>query len=403
MDKKTICLIAAVFAVLFGFSYSFAASAGTPGVTDTEITIGFSMVLSGPIGFIGGQAAEATESCFNKYNDQGGINGRKLKLVKYDSTMEVAQDIANYKKLILQDKVFCCVFGMWTSLSAVYPIIEENKVPWMFPMGPPAEMVFPPKRYLFNLFPTHLTQVKAIGKWLKDQNKWHKVAVVYANNEAGKAGLRDFKQVLEGSKINVVASEAIEEGAVSFAVQTAKLRMSNPDLVFLVGMTHAPAALAIKEGKQKGWDVQFLTYNPVSGYVLLSLLKDVEVKGLMGSFWGKMYNPNYDDPDSYTKEMVAAKNTILKYFPKAANIDGTIEHYLNVELLVEALKRAGRDLTREKLIQAMESFKNYDNGKGGLVTFSPTRREGLGGGVILEAVDHQKWKVISNWIDVKID
>jgi hypothetical protein len=70
---------------------------------------------------------------------------------------------------------------------------------------------------------------------------------------------------------------------------------------------------------------------------------------------------------------------------------------------VEALKRAGRDLTREKLIQALESFKNYYNGKGGYVTFSPTRREGIGGGVIMEAVDHKKWKVISKWIDVKID
>jgi hypothetical protein len=85
------------------------------------------------------------------------------------------------------------------------------------------------------------------------------------------------------------------------------------------------------------------------------------------------------------------------------NIDGTIEHYMNVELFIEALRRAGRDLTREKLIQALESFDNYYTGKGSYCTFTPTRREGIGGGVILEAVNHKKWKTISDWIDVKIE
>jgi ABC-type branched-subunit amino acid transport system substrate-binding protein len=80
-----------VFISTFVFASSQTDAEGVPGVTDTEILIGFTMPMSGPIGFIGSGTADAVNACFQKYNDMGGIYGRKLKLITYDSGMDAAE------------------------------------------------------------------------------------------------------------------------------------------------------------------------------------------------------------------------------------------------------------------------------------------------------------------------
>jgi len=371
----------------------------TPGVTDNEIVMGFSMVMSGPLGFIGGTTEEGVQACFSKYNEMGGIHGRELRLISYDSTLEVANDIANYKKLVLEDEVFGVLFGMWTSISAIYPFMEENEVPWLFPMGPTTDMVFPPKEYLFNLFPTIKTQVKTIAGWLEDEDKWHDIGVIYSDNEAGKTGLDDFENQLEGSNMKVIAEQAIEEGSVSAAVQIAKLKEAEVDLIFLIGMTMEPAALAIKEAKKIGWDVQFMCDMPISNDTTLSLLSEEESEGLLGAYWGYRYD--ISDPEANPPKMKDAFETVTKYYPDMTGVDGVVEHYLSVEVFIEALDRAGENLTREGLISALESLDNYDMGKG-FCTFSPERREGVTGGVVWK-VENGKWTEISDYVDVGIE
>ena len=209
----------------------------TPGVTDDEILVGFSMVMSGPLGFIGSTTVDTIQACFNKHNEQGGIYGRQLTLVAYDSTLDVAQDIANYKKLIGEDEVLAVLFGMWTSVKAVYPIIEEGELAWISPMGPPSSMIFPPNKYLFSVFPTVRTQASAQAQYLIEQGKWEKVGIIYADNEGGSEAIEDFNYAIEGSSIKVIADEGIEEGAITATAQVANLRKANPDLVWFAGMT----------------------------------------------------------------------------------------------------------------------------------------------------------------------
>jgi ABC-type branched-subunit amino acid transport system substrate-binding protein len=96
---------------------------------------------------------------------------------------------------------------------------------------------------------------------------------------------------------------------------------------------------------------------------------------------------------------------LMKSYPDVFNdnnVAGTVEHGLTVEVFIEGLRRAGRNLTREGLIAAMETMKNYDTGKGSTCTFSPTRREGTAGGIIMQ-VKNGDWAPVSNWIEVKLD
>ncbi len=160
-----------------------------------------------------------------------------------------------------------------------------------------------------------------------------------------------------------------------------------------------PAAVAIKEIRKVGLTSDIMINQPITNNTLLGMMDPEDIEGVYGSWWGAL-EYRADKPEVSTPEMRAAAAVLDKYAP---NVDrGQVEHSLSVELFVEALKRAGKDLTREGLIEAMESFDHYPTGKGSYVTFSKTRREGVAGGVMAQ-VQNGEWVKISDWIDVDID
>ena len=376
-----------------------AEEAQTPGVTDDKILVGMTMPLSGPIGFIGSLTVDLTKAVFQKYNDQGGIYGRQLELIAYDSGMDPSQALANNRKLILEDKVFCVVFGFGSFIRPAYPLFEENGVPWLFPMAPPYDQVFPPQKYLFSLFPTTATQMKTEAKWIIDQGKYKKIACIYGDSASGKTGLEGLERELEGSGIEIVAAEAWKEASTSASVQVAKISKVDHDLIMIFGFTMQPAAVAIKEIRKVGIDSDIMINQPITNNTLLGMMEKEDIEGVYGSWWGALEYRN-DKPEDGTPEMRAAAEVLAKYAPNVP--EGQVEHSLSVELFIEALKRAGKDLTREGLIQAMETFYNYPTGKGSFATFSKNRREGVAGGVMAQ-VQNGEWVTISDWIDVEID
>ena len=372
----------------------------TPGVTDEKILVGFTMPMSGPIGFIGSLTADLTNAVFQKYNEEeGGIYGRKLELIVYDSGMDASQALANYRKLVLEDKVFCVIFGFGSFIRPAYPFFEEHHVPWLFPMAPPYDVMFPPRKYLFSLFPTTATQMKTEAKWIIDQGKYKKIVCVYGDSASGKTGLEGLRRELEGSGIEIVAAEALKEGSTSASVQIAKIAKVDHDLVMIFGFTMQPAAVAIKEIKKMGLDSDIMINQPITNNTILSMLEGVDVDGLYGSWWGAL-EYREDKPENSPQSMRNAAAVLDKYAPQVDK--GQVEHSLSVELFIEALKRAGKDLTREGLIEAMETFDNYPTGKGSFVTYSKYRREGVAGGVMAQ-VQNGEWVAISDWIDVKLD
>jgi branched-chain amino acid transport system substrate-binding protein len=404
--KKTALLIATMLMFLstFAFASGGAEQKTSPGVTDDQILVGYTMPMSGPLGYIGGQTAYGVEAVFKKYNDQGGIYGRKLKLITYDSGMDAAQALANYRKLILEDKVFCILFGFSNFVRPAYPFFEEQGVPWLFPMAPPEDMMFPPHKYLFSLFETTATQVQVMVKWTAEQGKYHRLAVIYGDSASGQTGLDAVKKAVQGTGVQLVAAEAIKNDAASAAVQVAKISQGSPDMVMIIGMTHAPAALAVKEIKKEGLKTDIMLGMPISGHIILQMLAGTDVEGLYGAWWGAIQWP--DNPSGETPQMKAMRELLWKDYPNIwkpgdpeSNVGGTVEHALSVELFVHALQLAGKDLTREGLIKALETLHNYDTGKGSVATFSPTRHEGVDGGYILQ-VRNGDWTYASKWIDL---
>lgn len=375
----------------------------SPGVYDDKIVFGYTMPMSGPIGFMGSQTAITTEAIFKKYNDQGGINGRKLQLIKYDSGMDAAQALANYRKLILEDKVFAVLFGFGSFIRPAYAFFEEHKVPWLFPWAPSEDVIFPARKYLFSLFPTTASQMKVEANWIIEQGKWKSLACVYGDSASGKTGLDMLKEILKDSPVKLVAAEAIPVDATSAAVQIAKIRQANPDILLIIGMTHAPAAVTIKEAKKVELKSDIMVQMSLIGPTIPKLLEGTnDAEGLYGAWWGAIQYPSSQATE--TKKMKDLRLYLLQSNPETfndSNVGGNVEHGLSVELMIDALKMAGKDLTREGLIEALETMKNYDTGKGNFATFSPTRREGIAGGFVIQ-YKKGDWFPISEWIKVDV-
>lgn len=398
--------VAAVLVVLLLASVLFAEGSqevSTPGVTDDTIRIGYTMPMSGPIGYIGGQTAKTTEAIFDKYNQQGGIHGRQLELIIYDSGLDAGQALANYRKLIQEDEVFAVLFGFGSFIPPAYPLFEEEQVPWLFPMAPPYDVMFPARKYLFSMFPTTATQVMTQVNWIVDEGRWDRLAVIYGDSASGQTGLEGVQRELEGTDVELVAAEAIQTTSTTAAVQVAKISQADADIILIIGMTHAPAVLSVREIQKVGLDADVMLGQPITGAITITLLEGLERDGILGSWWGNLeYIDEYRD--DATPRMQECADTLFAYAPgyyEANNIGGNVEHGMSVELFIEALKRAGRDLTREGLIEAMESFDNYDTGKGSLATFNPTRREGIAGGIMAE-IQGDRWVAISDWINVEL-
>lgn len=400
--KKELVFAVVLLSFLPAASVFAAGNEPVPGVYDDKIVVGYTMPMSGPIGFMGSQTATTTETVFKKYNEQGGIYGRKLQLVKYDSGMDAGQALANYRKLILEDKVFCVLFGFGSFVRPAYSFFEEQKVPWLFPWAPSEDVMFPARKYLFSVFPTTATQMSVEINWMIAQNKWKRLAIVYGDSASGKTGLDQAKDLLKNAPVKLIAAEAIPIDATSAAVQVAKIGMQNPDMVLIIGLTHAPAATIIKEVKKVGLKTDLMVQMSLIGPTIPNLLAGVNIDGLYGAWWGALQWPNGKSAE--TKQMADLRALLVKEHPEIyndSNVGGNVEHGLTVELFIEALKRAGKDLTREGLLKALESFKNYDNGKGNFVTFSPTRHEGVAGGFVIQYKNND-WLPVSKWIDVDV-
>jgi len=316
--------------------------------------------------------------------------------------MDAWQALANYRKLILEDKVFCVLLGFGTFVRPAYPFFEEQKVPWLFPWAPPEDAIFPARKYLFNLFPTTATQMQVEVKWMIEENKWKRLAVVYGDSASGKTGLDQIKDLIKGSQIKLVSAEAIPIDATSAAVQVAKTRMQNPDMVLIIGLTHGPAATIIKEVKKVGMKTDLMVQMSLIGPTIPNLLSGINIDGLYGAWWGAMQWPS--NQANETKQMRDMRQLLMKEHPDIfndSNVGGNVEHGLTVEVFIEALRRAGKNLTREGLIKALETFKNYDIGKGNYITFSPMRREGVAGGYVIQYKNND-WFPVSKWIDVNV-
>lgn len=363
------------------------------GVTDKEILIGSCSALSGPASFLGTQQLIGARSYINYVNDQGGINGRKVKLVTHDDGYEPSRAIACFHKVI-EEKAFAAAFFVGTPTAAKYvPMAEVNKIP-ILGLYTGAQLLHEPFRpRVISIRASYYdeTREQVEGLWTAGHRKF---GVIYQEDAFGAA-------VLEGVKRALAAHRAAPVSLGSFARNTLDVQSAidvakagNPDVVVLVG-AYAPEAEILKRARTANWKPQFTTVSFVGTEALIKAAgKDAD-----GVIVTQVVPP-------YTRDNLPTallyKKLLKQYFPNEAPNFTSMEGFVDAMVLCEGLKRAGKDLTRAKFISAIENIHNWDIGLGKqTISYSPTRHKGFDA-VFPIIIKSGKPELLTSWSDVRV-
>ena len=361
MKKMIIWMFAAVscFCLIMG-----GAAFAEEGLTDTEIHIGQWGPQTGPAA-AWGSVARGTGVLFQMINDKGGIHGRKIVYHMFDDGYNPQRTLAGVKELQESDDgIFCWVGGVGTAPGmAVKDYLNDRKVPWISPSAGSLHWISPPTKYLFATYPLYYMEAKALSRYATQVMGKKKVAIAYQNDDYGKNGVKGAKEELAKYGLELVAEVPVEKADTDMKPHVMKLKKAKAEAVLLwVSPKHA--AIIIGTSKAMKFTPQWMSTSTCSDYPLMNHITKGGWVGVITTAFG-------DSPDSYGPLMREYRAAYEKFAAKDERW-GTFftAGFAFAEPLVEALHRCGRDLTRERLVEELESLR-YFRGIMGRISFKP--------------------------------
>lgn len=330
--------------------------AQTPGVTDKEITIGSCSALEGPSHFLGTETINGANAYFGMVNSAGGVDGRKLKLIAYDDSYDPAKTQACFDRLVSQ-KVFALAFFVGTPTAVKYvPMAEAAKIPLVGLFTGAQTLYTPLRHWVVNVRASYFDETREQMDGLRKTLGFKKIGVIYPDDAFGAAVLEGVKTALSsaGSEPVAVASYQRQTAQVAGAIDT--VRAAQPEAVVVVGPPNTVAPI-LKQSHAKGWHPLFLTVSFV-GTDDLILLAGQDAEGMVIT----QVVPPYYLTD--LKTVALYRKELQQHVPSAQPNFVSLEGFVDAMVLVEGLKKAGKEPTREGLIRGIESLKDFDMGLG---------------------------------------
>ena len=357
------------------------------GVTDTEIVVGTVTDLSGVTAVQGVNNANAIRLVFEDLNAAGGVHGRKIHYIVEDSQYQVPRAVQAINKLINNDNVFFTIQDGGTPMNnATFPMAIEKNVPKLLPLSPARSMYEPFHRLKFSQFSSYVDQMRAGVNFFVSQRGKKTICAMYQETDFGKDVLAGTTMQAEAMGQKVVATTAHKPTDTDFTASVTKLRDAKCDLIIL-GTIVRDTTLIIGTAKKMGWDVDFL------GQLATYDTAIATAPGNVGEGFYSMAPSLYaypDDPRPAVQEL--AKKYKAKYGFEINYLGQA--GYTSAQIAIEALRRAGRNLTLDSLIAAMESIKDYQDIFGASYTFSATDHHGATK-AFLSVVKDGRWVPVS--------
>jgi ABC-type branched-subunit amino acid transport system substrate-binding protein len=338
------------------------------GVTDDKITIGQSAPFSGPSAKLGLQYSRGAQIYFDQVNELGGVFGRKIVMVKKDDTFIPEMTQVNAKLLISQDDVFALFgfVGAATSKAAI-PSFTEAGVPFIASYSGSGQLREPFSRYIFNVRASHRKEVEAIVRQLVTvYASANSIAVFYQYDSDGWAGLEDVERALKQHQTAPVAVAQVVRNSTDVTSAVATIMEKAPSSVIMIS-TYTSAAAFVREMRHAGYRGQLVNLSFVGSNALLQEL------GKDG--YGVMVSQVVPFPWSRSIAVVAEYQKAMEHIGASDFDFASLEGYIAAKVFVEGVRRAGKNLTREKFMAAMETFKKVDLG-GFFISYSPTDHSG---------------------------
>jgi ABC-type branched-subunit amino acid transport system substrate-binding protein len=356
MQRRTTLRLAAL-AMALAAAPGFAQKNYGPGVSDTEIVLGQTQAYSGPLSAFG-TLGKVEEAWFRKVNDEGGVNGRKIRLISLDDAYSPPKTLELTRKLVEQDNVLAIFSTMGTPTNtSIQRYLNGRKVPHLL-ISSGASKWNDPKNFPWSVGfnPNFHTEGKTYAQLIMKTKPDAKIALLYPNDDFGKDYTNGFKEGLGDKQKMIVSEQTYISTDPTVDSQLVTLKASGADVFFNVG-TPKFAAQAIRKAGELGWKpMQFLnnasssigaTLVPAGvehavGIVTVQYLKDATNKR-----WA-------EDPG-----IAEFKTFMQKYYPQ-----GDLKDFVNTmgvahaQTMVQILRQCGDDLSRENVMRQAANLKD---------------------------------------------
>ena len=352
-----------------------------PALASTELVLGQSAALSGPSGMLGSEYRQGALAYFAEVNRQGGVHGKRLKLLSLDDRYEPPLTLRNTKQLVERDKVFALFGYVGTpTVKAVLPLVEKQKIPLIAPLTGAQLLRQPHRPMVFNLRTSYNMEIDRMVNYLV-RSGHHRVAVVYQNDAFGQDGLKGSLKALNRHGLKPVATASVERNSNQTGGATSMVQNANGVLVIAA---YPSSASLSREMRRRGSTAKLMNVSFVGTSALRSSLKSHEASGIgVAQVVPFPWNERVPVVKEYQEMM--RRQQAKPHFGFIS-----LEGFLAAKMTVEGLRRAGPAPTRQRFVTALETMRDVDLG-GYRVQLGPQDHNGSSF-VELTFLGSQRWE-----------
>ncbi len=342
-------------------------TSSVPGVTDTEVVIGSWGPQTGPAA-PWGAVVRGMDCYFKMINDEGGLAGRNVRFVMRDDAYQPARTKAVVKEMVESAGVFAFAGGIGTAPGmAVKDYLSENSVPWIAPNTGSTHFTHPLLSNIFAIQPPYVDEGAILAQYAISELGKQKIAIFYQNDDYGKGGLAGAILELRQHNLELVETASVELMDSDLSSHALRLKNAGAEVVLLF-TTPKQATILLGESAKLGFSPVWMSSLTLADMELMYTIS----KGL----WENVIFANYIEmPTSSHPTVQKYKAAQEKYFPDERWSWLYLGGFATAEFIAEGIRRCGKNLTRENLIKAMESMKDFQS-VGPNVRFSPSTRQG---------------------------
>lgn len=332
-------------------------AATVQGVTDSEILLGTHYPMSNSPAAVYANSAYAIQAYFEWTNDQGGVNGRKLRLLIEDDQYSPPLSIEAVRRLVEQHKVFAIANGLGDPTHySVFKYLEQKGIPDLFLGGGIPAFSDPPGKLRFVSIPSYDTETMSTLAYLQEHFAGKKLGLLVQSDEAGKGSEKVFRENLEkyGIDVEIVGREYYDFTEFDMTGQAQRLKATNPDLVLFMSTPTAAANFAKVARELLNWDVPFMCALVAGGDFYIALAGTEVAEGTIWMSYGPLlYTPGAE------KVWQQHRDVMAQYKPDVQLNSQTTYGWGVAQMIVKALQDAGRDLTPDSVAAAAENIKDW--------------------------------------------
>jgi len=361
------CLALAATLVL-GVTAAFAGlarGAEDPGVTPTSILLGGTSPLSGSASAYA-SVARGADAYFKYVNAKGGVLGRTISYKIVDDGYNPAQSVQVTRQLVEQEKVFAVFNSLGTEQNlAVRDYLNASKVPQLFVASGATTFGRDYGKYPYTIAfqPSYQAEGWVYGKYLARTAPGAKVAVLFQNDDYGKDLLNGLKKGIQRSAVKVIAAQPYEVTASDVGSQVAKLKASGAD-TFAIFATPKFAIQSFVFANKLGWQPKRVINNAVSSASnIMQLAAEGGTNKVVNGAISIVFLKDPTDPQWKSDAAMKLYGQIMKKYAAGANVND-VYHVYGMAVAwttVEALKKAGKDLSRASLLKAVDNLNASGN------------------------------------------